>query len=117
MQAACNTELLGKCRRSPATCSRRRRERWKCHPTSSTATRHQRTGSASSQVLAAAQMLSRDSNGLKLEVGKFLGNIRAAQGRALTDGSARIVRICTGDEINAYVEWSAVLLFGSRCAG
>ncbi|MBW5436599.1 PAS domain-containing protein [Bradyrhizobium canariense] len=36
------------------------------------------TGSASSQVLSAAQMLSRDSNRLKLEVGKFLGSVRAA---------------------------------------
>ncbi|ULK96542.1 methyl-accepting chemotaxis protein [Bradyrhizobium sp. I71] len=36
------------------------------------------TGSASSQVLTAAQMLSRDSNRLKLEVGKFLNSVRAA---------------------------------------
>jgi methyl-accepting chemotaxis protein len=36
------------------------------------------TGSASSQVLAAAQSLSRDSNRLKLEVGKFLTSVRAA---------------------------------------
>ncbi|MBR0986367.1 methyl-accepting chemotaxis protein [Bradyrhizobium liaoningense] len=36
------------------------------------------TGSASSQVLAAAQSLSSDSNRLKLEVGKFLGTVRAA---------------------------------------
>ncbi|MBV8922715.1 methyl-accepting chemotaxis protein [Bradyrhizobium sp.] len=36
------------------------------------------TGSASSQVLSAAQSLSSDSNRLKLEVGKFLGNVRAA---------------------------------------
>ena len=36
------------------------------------------TGSASSQVLSAAQMLSRDSNRLRLEVGKFLGSVRAA---------------------------------------
>ena len=36
------------------------------------------TGSASSQVLSAAQMLSRDSSRLKLEVGKFLTNVRAA---------------------------------------
>jgi methyl-accepting chemotaxis protein len=36
------------------------------------------TGSASSQVLAAAQSLSRDSNRLKLEVGKFLNTVRAA---------------------------------------
>ncbi|RTE93874.1 MULTISPECIES: PAS domain-containing methyl-accepting chemotaxis protein [Bradyrhizobium] len=36
------------------------------------------TGSASSQVLSAAQMLSRDSNRLKLEVGKFLSSVRAA---------------------------------------
>ncbi len=36
------------------------------------------TGSASSEVLSAAQMLSRDSNRLKLEVGKFLGSVRAA---------------------------------------
>jgi methyl-accepting chemotaxis protein len=36
------------------------------------------TGSASSQVLSAAQMLSRDSNRLKLEVGRFLDNVRAA---------------------------------------
>jgi methyl-accepting chemotaxis protein len=36
------------------------------------------TGSASSQVLSAAQSLSRDSNRLKLEVGKFLGSVRAA---------------------------------------
>jgi methyl-accepting chemotaxis protein len=35
------------------------------------------TGSASSQVLAAAQSLSRDSNRLKLEVGKFLNSVRA----------------------------------------
>ena len=35
------------------------------------------TGAASSQVLSAAQMLSRDSNRLKLEVGKFLNSVRA----------------------------------------
>lgn len=36
------------------------------------------TGSASSQLLSAAQMLSGDSNRLKVEVGKFLGTVRAA---------------------------------------
>ena len=36
------------------------------------------TGSASSQLLAAAQSLSADSNRLRLEVGKFLSSIRAA---------------------------------------
>jgi methyl-accepting chemotaxis protein len=36
------------------------------------------TGSASSQVLSAAQSLSRDSNRLKTEVGKFLNTVRAA---------------------------------------
>ena len=36
------------------------------------------TGSASSQLLSAAQSLSGDSNRLKLEVGKFLGSVRAA---------------------------------------
>jgi len=36
------------------------------------------TGSASSQVLSAAQTLSRDSNRLKDEVGKFLSDVRAA---------------------------------------
>jgi methyl-accepting chemotaxis protein len=36
------------------------------------------TGTASSQVLSAAQMLSGDSNRLKLEVGKFLDSVRAA---------------------------------------
>jgi methyl-accepting chemotaxis protein len=36
------------------------------------------TGSASSQVLSAAQSLSRNSNRLKLEVGKFLDTVRAA---------------------------------------
>jgi methyl-accepting chemotaxis protein len=36
------------------------------------------TGLASSQVLSAAQSLSRDSNRLKLEVGKFLDSVRAA---------------------------------------
>ncbi len=36
------------------------------------------TGSASTQVLSAAQMLSRDSNRLKDEVGKFLNTVRAA---------------------------------------
>ncbi|WP_316164853.1 MULTISPECIES: hypothetical protein [unclassified Bradyrhizobium] len=36
------------------------------------------TGSASSQVLSAAQMLSGDSNRLKLEVGRFLYTVRAA---------------------------------------
>jgi len=36
------------------------------------------TGSASSQVLSAAQMLSGDSNRLKLEVSKFLNTVRAA---------------------------------------
>ncbi|MGY3364147.1 methyl-accepting chemotaxis protein [Bradyrhizobium sp. GM2.4] len=36
------------------------------------------TGSASSQVLAAARSLSGDSNRLKLEVGKFLDTVRAA---------------------------------------
>ncbi len=36
------------------------------------------TGSASSQVFAAAQSLSGESNRLKLEVGKFLSSVRAA---------------------------------------
>jgi methyl-accepting chemotaxis protein len=36
------------------------------------------TGTASSQVLSAAQMLSGDSNRLKLEVDKFLATVRAA---------------------------------------
>ncbi len=36
------------------------------------------TGSASSQVLSAAQMLSGDSNRLKLEVTRFLNSVRAA---------------------------------------
>jgi methyl-accepting chemotaxis protein len=36
------------------------------------------TGSASSQVLSAAQSLSTESNRLKLEVGKFLSSVRAA---------------------------------------
>ncbi|WOK20747.1 methyl-accepting chemotaxis protein [Rhodopseudomonas sp. BAL398] len=36
------------------------------------------TGSASSQVLSAAQSLSRDSNRLKDQVAKFLGTVRAA---------------------------------------
>jgi methyl-accepting chemotaxis protein len=36
------------------------------------------TGSASSQVLSAAQSMSRDSNRLKLEVSKFLDSVRAA---------------------------------------
>jgi methyl-accepting chemotaxis protein len=36
------------------------------------------TGSASSQVLSAARILSGDSNRLKLEVGKFLDSVRAA---------------------------------------
>ncbi|WP_213290328.1 methyl-accepting chemotaxis protein [Bradyrhizobium sp. sGM-13] len=36
------------------------------------------TGSASAQVLAAAQSLSGDSNRLKLEVGRFLDSVRAA---------------------------------------
>jgi methyl-accepting chemotaxis protein len=36
------------------------------------------TGSASAQVLSAAQSLSTDSNRLKLEVGKFLDGVRAA---------------------------------------
>ena len=37
------------------------------------------TGSASSQVLSAAQSLSRDSKRLKLDVGKFLETVQAAQ--------------------------------------
>jgi methyl-accepting chemotaxis protein len=36
------------------------------------------TGSASAQVLSAAQSLSTDSNRLKLEVGRFLNSVRAA---------------------------------------
>jgi len=36
------------------------------------------TGSASSQILSAAQSLSRDSDRLKLEVGNFLSSVRAA---------------------------------------
>ncbi len=36
------------------------------------------TGSASSQVLSAAQTLSADSNRLKLELTKFLSTVRAA---------------------------------------
>jgi hypothetical protein len=44
-------------------------------PTCSAATE---TGSASSQVLSAAQTLSADSGRLKTEVSKFLTNVRAA---------------------------------------
>ncbi|MDU1672167.1 MAG: methyl-accepting chemotaxis protein, partial [Bradyrhizobium sp.] len=36
------------------------------------------TGSASAQVLSAAQSLSEESNRLKLEVGRFLETVRAA---------------------------------------
>ena len=36
------------------------------------------TGSASTQVLSAAQLLSSDSSRLKIEVGKFLDSVRAA---------------------------------------
>ena len=36
------------------------------------------TGTASTQVLSAAQLLSQDSNRLKHEVGKFLNSVRAA---------------------------------------
>ncbi|MBC7585321.1 MAG: methyl-accepting chemotaxis protein, partial [Tardiphaga sp.] len=36
------------------------------------------TGTASSQILSAAQLLSRDSDRLKQEVGKFLDSVRAA---------------------------------------
>ena len=36
------------------------------------------TGSASTQVLSAAKSLSKDSNRLKLEVGKFLNSVRTA---------------------------------------
>jgi len=36
------------------------------------------TGTASSQVLSAAQMLSEDSNRLKVELTKFLATVRAA---------------------------------------
>jgi hypothetical protein len=36
------------------------------------------TGSASTQLLAAAQSLSGDSDRLKVEVGKFLDTVRAA---------------------------------------
>jgi len=36
------------------------------------------TGSASSQVLSAAQSLPGDSNRLELEVGKFLSSVRTA---------------------------------------
>src|SRR6516165_4931532 len=36
------------------------------------------TGSASTQVLSAAQLLSSDSSRLKIEVGKFLNSVRAA---------------------------------------
>ena len=66
-------------RKSPATCSR---PRMGTQQVSSNITDVQRgaseTGSASSQVLAAAQSLSGDSNRLKLEVGKFLNSVRAA---------------------------------------
>ncbi|HTO63060.1 MAG TPA: cache domain-containing protein [Bradyrhizobium sp.] len=52
------------------------------HQVSATITDVQRgaseTGSASSQVLSAAQSLSSDSDRLKREVGKFLDNVRAA---------------------------------------
>jgi methyl-accepting chemotaxis protein len=36
------------------------------------------TGSAAGQVLTSAQSLSRESNRLKTEVGKFLNTVRAA---------------------------------------
>jgi len=36
------------------------------------------TGSASSEVLTAAKLLSGDSNRLKIEVAKFLESVRAA---------------------------------------
>jgi len=52
------------------------------HKVSSSITDVQRgtteTGSASAQVLSSAQSLAKDSNRLKLEVGKFLSTVRAA---------------------------------------
>ncbi len=68
----------GKPRKSRATCSRRPRAPSRCPPTSPTCSAAPPRPSASSQVLAAAQSLSSDSNRLKLEVGKFLSNVRAA---------------------------------------
>ena len=66
-------------RRFRATCSRPRRAPSRSRPTSPTCSAApSETGSASSQVLSAAQSLSRDSNRLKLEVGKFLDTVRAA---------------------------------------
>ena len=66
-------------RKSPATCSRPPQG---TQQVSSNITDVQRgaseTGSASTQVLSAAQSLSGDSNRLKLEVGKFLDTVRAA---------------------------------------
>ena len=59
-------------RRSPAMSSRPRTVRSRCRLTSSMSSVASETGSASSQVLSAAQLLSRDSSRLKLEVGKFL---------------------------------------------
>ena len=60
-------------RKSPATCSRRRRgPRWS-PPTSPTCSAARpRPRAASSHVLSAAQSLSTDSNRLKVEVAKFL---------------------------------------------
>ena len=60
-------------RKSPATCSRPRRAPSRS-PSNITDVQRgaSETGSASSQVLSAAQSLSGDSNRLKLEVGKFL---------------------------------------------
>jgi hypothetical protein len=59
------------------------RPRSRTHQVSSNITDVQRgaaeTGTASSQVLSAAQMLANDLSRLKTEVSKFLTNVRAAQ--------------------------------------
>jgi len=57
-------------------CNRRRKAHSKCRPTFQRGASE--TGSASSQVLSAAQTLSDDSGRLKAEVGKFLSSVRAA---------------------------------------
>src|SRR5213079_3082622 len=66
------------------------------------------TGSASSQVLSAAQTLSGDSNRLKAEVSKFLDSVRAARrpakgpasgrGASLVSRNARTMKICNQSE-------------------
>ena len=63
------------------------------------------TGSASSQVLSSAQSLANESNRLKLEMGKFLATVRAAERSSGTDRSRPRGAVSSASRGRCFAKW------------